>query len=186
MRLRVALCRFWRSVFSFIYSSVTLSDCLTSLVFDHQGRVECWDPRVRNRVGMLDCALSSLTEGTEYVPSCHIEMPSGFSWRQSVDACAATWHFSTLPEKQAATCTSLCYTVHSIYLINSYPAPLFHHFCLCVHFTSTIISWSHVILICVFVDRVQGLPSVSALKFNGSLTMAVGTSTGQVSQKLFV
>lgn len=57
-----------------------------------EGRVECWDPRVRNRVGTLDCALSSLTEGTE----------------------------------------------------------------------------------------VQGLPSVSALKFNGSLTMAVGTSTGQV------
>ncbi|XP_042357229.1 nucleolar protein 10 [Plectropomus leopardus] len=57
-----------------------------------EGRVECWDPRVRNRVGMLDCALSSVTEGTE----------------------------------------------------------------------------------------VQSLPSVCALKFNGSLTMAVGTSTGQV------
>ncbi|XP_047201735.1 nucleolar protein 10 [Girardinichthys multiradiatus] len=57
-----------------------------------EGRVECWDPRIRNRVGMLDCALSSLTEGTV----------------------------------------------------------------------------------------VQGLPSISALKFNGSLTMAVGTSTGQV------
>ncbi|KAJ0062800.1 hypothetical protein NL108_008072, partial [Boleophthalmus pectinirostris] len=57
-----------------------------------EGRVECWDPRVRNRVGLLDCALSSVTEGTE----------------------------------------------------------------------------------------VQALPSVSALKFNGSLTMAVGTSTGQV------
>ncbi|TKS86176.1 Nucleolar protein 10 [Collichthys lucidus] len=57
-----------------------------------EGRVECWDPRVRNRVGMLDCALSSLAEGTE----------------------------------------------------------------------------------------VQALPSISALKFNGSLTMAVGTSTGQV------
>uniref|UniRef100_A0A674C5E1 Nucleolar protein 10 n=1 Tax=Salmo trutta TaxID=8032 RepID=A0A674C5E1_SALTR len=56
-----------------------------------EGKVECWDPRVRSRVGMLDCALSSVTEGTE-----------------------------------------------------------------------------------------QGLPSVSALKFNGSLTMAVGTSTGQV------
>uniref|UniRef100_A0A8C8J7U0 Nucleolar protein 10 n=1 Tax=Oncorhynchus tshawytscha TaxID=74940 RepID=A0A8C8J7U0_ONCTS len=28
--------------------------------------------------------------------------------------------------------------------------------------------------------KVEGLPSVSALKFNGSLTMAVGTSTGQV------
>uniref|UniRef100_A0A3Q2P773 Nucleolar protein 10 n=1 Tax=Fundulus heteroclitus TaxID=8078 RepID=A0A3Q2P773_FUNHE len=57
-----------------------------------EGRVECWDPRTRNRVGVLDCALSSLTEGTE----------------------------------------------------------------------------------------VHGLPSISALKFNGSLTMAVGTSTGQV------
>ncbi|XP_034015516.1 nucleolar protein 10 isoform X2 [Thalassophryne amazonica] len=57
-----------------------------------EGRVECWDPRVRSRVGTLDCALSSVTEGTE----------------------------------------------------------------------------------------VQSLPSVSALKFNGSLTMAVGTSTGQV------
>uniref|UniRef100_A0A3P9A4E0 Nucleolar protein 10 n=1 Tax=Esox lucius TaxID=8010 RepID=A0A3P9A4E0_ESOLU len=56
-----------------------------------EGKVECWDPRVRSRVGMLDCALSSVTEGTE----------------------------------------------------------------------------------------VEGLPSVSALKFNGSLTMAVGTSTGQ-------
>uniref|UniRef100_A0A4W5PDC2 Nucleolar protein 10 n=1 Tax=Hucho hucho TaxID=62062 RepID=A0A4W5PDC2_9TELE len=57
-----------------------------------EGKVECWDPRVRSRVGMLDCALSSVTEGTE----------------------------------------------------------------------------------------VEGLPSVSALRFNGSLTMAVGTSTGQV------
>lgn len=57
-----------------------------------EGRIECWDPRVRNRVGKLDCALSSLTEGTE----------------------------------------------------------------------------------------VQALPSVTALKFNGSLSMAVGTSTGQV------
>ncbi|CAN9502040.1 unnamed protein product [Ophioblennius macclurei] len=57
-----------------------------------EGRVECWDPRVRNRVGKLDCALSSLAEGAE----------------------------------------------------------------------------------------VQSLPSVSALKFNGSLSMAVGTSTGQV------
>uniref|UniRef100_A0A665V4P2 Nucleolar protein 10 n=1 Tax=Echeneis naucrates TaxID=173247 RepID=A0A665V4P2_ECHNA len=25
-----------------------------------EGRVECWDPRVRNRVGLLDCALSTL------------------------------------------------------------------------------------------------------------------------------
>ncbi|XP_056282519.1 nucleolar protein 10 [Pseudoliparis swirei] len=57
-----------------------------------EGRVECWDPRVRNRVGVLDCALSSLSEGAE----------------------------------------------------------------------------------------VQSLPSISALKFNGSLAMAVGTSTGQV------
>lgn len=57
-----------------------------------EGRVECWDLRVRSRVGLLDCALSSVTEGTE----------------------------------------------------------------------------------------VQALPSVSALKFNGSLTMAVGTNTGQV------
>ncbi|XP_016133791.1 nucleolar protein 10-like [Sinocyclocheilus grahami] len=57
-----------------------------------EGRVDCWDPRVRSRVGVLDCALSSITNGTE----------------------------------------------------------------------------------------VEGLPSVSALKFNGSLGMAVGTSTGQV------
>lgn len=57
-----------------------------------EGRVECWDPRVRNRVAVLDSALSSVTDGTE----------------------------------------------------------------------------------------VEGLPSVSALKFNGSLGLAVGTSTGQV------
>ncbi|KAK2878364.1 hypothetical protein Q8A67_019155 [Cirrhinus molitorella] len=57
-----------------------------------EGKVDCWDPRVRNRVGVLDCALSSITDGTE----------------------------------------------------------------------------------------VEGLPSISALKFNGSLGMAVGTSTGQV------
>ncbi|XP_051579159.1 nucleolar protein 10 [Myxocyprinus asiaticus] len=57
-----------------------------------EGRVDCWDPRVRSRVGVLDCALSSITDGTE----------------------------------------------------------------------------------------VNGLPSVSALKFNGSLGMAVGTSTGQI------
>uniref|UniRef100_H2MTY1 Nucleolar protein 10 n=1 Tax=Oryzias latipes TaxID=8090 RepID=H2MTY1_ORYLA len=56
------------------------------------GKVECWDPRVRNRVGILDCALSSFSDGTD----------------------------------------------------------------------------------------VQSLPSISALKFNGSLTMGVGTSTGQV------
>ncbi|XP_007933320.1 nucleolar protein 10 [Orycteropus afer afer] len=57
-----------------------------------EGRVECWDPRTRNRVGLLDCALSSVTADSE---------------------------------------------------INS-------------------------------------LPTISALKFNGALTMAVGTSTGQV------
>uniref|UniRef100_A0A3B4DPK1 Nucleolar protein 10 n=1 Tax=Pygocentrus nattereri TaxID=42514 RepID=A0A3B4DPK1_PYGNA len=57
-----------------------------------EGKVECWDPRVRNRVAVLDCALNSVTEGTE----------------------------------------------------------------------------------------VEGLPSVSALKFNGSLGIAVGTTTGQV------
>uniref|UniRef100_A0A9L0IG44 Nucleolar protein 10 n=1 Tax=Equus asinus TaxID=9793 RepID=A0A9L0IG44_EQUAS len=57
-----------------------------------EGRVECWDPRTRSRVGLLDCALSSVTADSE---------------------------------------------------INS-------------------------------------LPTISALKFNGALTMAVGTSTGQV------
>uniref|UniRef100_A0A3P8WHL2 Nucleolar protein 10 n=1 Tax=Cynoglossus semilaevis TaxID=244447 RepID=A0A3P8WHL2_CYNSE len=57
-----------------------------------EGRIECWDPRVRNRVGTLDCALSSIREGTE----------------------------------------------------------------------------------------VQALPSVTALKFNNSLSMAVGTGSGQV------
>ncbi|KAF6321514.1 nucleolar protein 10 [Rhinolophus ferrumequinum] len=56
-----------------------------------EGRVECWDPRIRSRVGLLDCALSSVTADSE---------------------------------------------------INS-------------------------------------LPTISALKFNGALTMAVGTSTGQ-------
>ncbi|MGH0149719.1 UNVERIFIED_CONTAM: hypothetical protein FKN15_052004 [Acipenser sinensis] len=57
-----------------------------------RGKVECWDPRTRGRVGLLDCALSSVTQDTE----------------------------------------------------------------------------------------VEGLPSVSALKFNGALHMAVGTSTGQI------
>uniref|UniRef100_A0A8Q3SHT1 Nucleolar protein 10 n=1 Tax=Homo sapiens TaxID=9606 RepID=A0A8Q3SHT1_HUMAN len=57
-----------------------------------EGRVECWDPRTRNRVGLLDCALNSVTADSE---------------------------------------------------INS-------------------------------------LPTISALKFNGALTMAVGTTTGQV------
>ncbi|XP_028633583.1 nucleolar protein 10 [Grammomys surdaster] len=57
-----------------------------------EGRVECWDPRVRKRVGVLDCALNSVTADSE---------------------------------------------------INS-------------------------------------LPTISALKFNGALSMAVGTSTGQV------
>ncbi|XP_063771488.1 nucleolar protein 10 [Pseudophryne corroboree] len=57
-----------------------------------EGKVECWDPRTRSRVGILDCALGSITEETE----------------------------------------------------------------------------------------IEGLPSVSALKFNGPLHMAVGTSTGQV------
>ncbi|XP_018415060.1 PREDICTED: nucleolar protein 10 isoform X2 [Nanorana parkeri] len=57
-----------------------------------EGKVECWDPRTRTRVGILDCALNSVTEDTE----------------------------------------------------------------------------------------INGIPSVSALKFNGPLQMAVGTSTGQV------
>ncbi|XP_078256230.1 nucleolar protein 10 isoform X1 [Rhinoraja longicauda] len=57
-----------------------------------EGKVECWDPRTRNRVGMLDCALSSVTTDTE----------------------------------------------------------------------------------------IDGLPSISALKFKGALHMAVGTTTGQV------
>ncbi|XP_062934412.1 nucleolar protein 10 isoform X3 [Cynocephalus volans] len=57
-----------------------------------EGRVECWDPRTRNRVGLLDCALSSVTADSE----------------------------------------------------------------------------------------INTLPTISALKFNGALTMAVGTSTGQV------
>ncbi|KAM9156485.1 nucleolar protein 10 [Pangshura tecta] len=57
-----------------------------------EGKVECWDPRTRNRVGVLDCALSSVTAETE----------------------------------------------------------------------------------------IDGLPSISALKFNGALNMAVGTSTGQI------
>ncbi|TFK14258.1 Nucleolar protein 10 [Platysternon megacephalum] len=57
-----------------------------------EGKVECWDPRTRSRVGVLDCALSSVTADTE----------------------------------------------------------------------------------------IDGLPSISALKFNGALNMAVGTSTGQV------
>ncbi|NWH28329.1 NOL10 protein, partial [Grus americana] len=57
-----------------------------------EGKVECWDPRTRNRVGLLDCALSSVTADTE----------------------------------------------------------------------------------------IEGLPSISALKFDGALNMAVGTSTGQV------
>ncbi|XP_066554505.1 nucleolar protein 10 [Amia ocellicauda] len=57
-----------------------------------EGKVECWDPRARKRAGILDCALSSVTENTE----------------------------------------------------------------------------------------VEGLPSVSCLKFRGALHMAVGTSTGQV------
>ncbi|XP_018415062.1 PREDICTED: nucleolar protein 10 isoform X4 [Nanorana parkeri] len=56
-----------------------------------EGKVECWDPRTRTRVGILDCALNSVTEDTE----------------------------------------------------------------------------------------INGIPSVSALKFNGPLQMAVGTSTGQ-------
>ncbi|XP_064151100.1 nucleolar protein 10-like isoform X1 [Loxodonta africana] len=60
-----------------------------------EGRVECWDPRARNRVGLLDCALSSVTADSE----------------------------------------------------------------------------------------INRLPTISALKFNGALTMAVGTSTGQVSRK---
>ncbi|KAM4770798.1 nucleolar protein 10 [Rhinophrynus dorsalis] len=57
-----------------------------------EGKVECWDPRTRSRIGVRDCALSSVMPHTE----------------------------------------------------------------------------------------IEGIPSVSALKFNGPLHMAVGTSTGQV------
>ncbi|CDQ59759.1 unnamed protein product [Oncorhynchus mykiss] len=80
---------FTQMLWSTMCVTSTLSKCASGTA---EGKVECWDPRVRSRVGMLDCALSSVTEGT----------------------------------------------------------------------------------------KVEGLPSVSALKFNGSLTMAVGTSTGQV------
>uniref|UniRef100_A0A8C6XRS1 Nucleolar protein 10 n=1 Tax=Naja naja TaxID=35670 RepID=A0A8C6XRS1_NAJNA len=31
-----------------------------------EGKVECWDPRVRNRVGVLDCALNSVTADQEW------------------------------------------------------------------------------------------------------------------------
>lgn len=34
--------------------------------------------------------------------------------------------------------------------------------------------------------RVNSLPTISALKFNGALTMAVGTSTGQVTVYSFI
>ncbi|XP_063080309.1 nucleolar protein 10, partial [Engraulis encrasicolus] len=30
-----------------------------------EGKVECWDPRARNRVGILDCALGSVADNTE-------------------------------------------------------------------------------------------------------------------------
>lgn len=36
------------------------------------------------------------------------------------------------------------------------------------------------VTISVVLCRIDGLPSVSALKFDGALNMAVGTSTGQV------
>lgn len=36
----------------------------------------------------------------------------------------------------------------------------------------------------LFVNRVQALPSVTALKFNNSLSMAVGTGSGQVRETL--
>ncbi|XP_035953454.1 nucleolar protein 10 isoform X3 [Halichoerus grypus] len=78
--------KFERCLDSEVVTFETLSDDYS------KGRVECWDPRTRGRVGLLDCALSSVTADSE---------------------------------------------------INS-------------------------------------LPTISALKFNGALTMAVGTSTGQV------
>uniref|UniRef100_G1RUE3 Nucleolar protein 10 n=1 Tax=Nomascus leucogenys TaxID=61853 RepID=G1RUE3_NOMLE len=67
-----------------------------------EGRVECWDPRTRNRVGLLDCALN-----------IEINLPC---------KCSSTFNIS----------------------------------------------------------GVSILPTISALKFNGALTMAVGTTTGQV------
>lgn len=118
-----SLGQFWKSVFSFLKSSVTLPDCLTSPLFDHQGRVECWDPRVRNRVGMLDCALSSLTEGEEYVPSCHIEMSNGF---QLMSACRCLCsHMALLSTAWKTSCKLYiimlhCYTAF-IWRTVSYP-----------------------------------------------------------------
>lgn len=41
--------------------------------------MECWDPRDRNRVGVLDCALSSVSEGSQYVTGC----PTEAFYRQS-------------------------------------------------------------------------------------------------------
>ncbi len=31
-----------------------------------EGKIEAWDPRARNRVGVLDCALHSVTSETQY------------------------------------------------------------------------------------------------------------------------
>uniref|UniRef100_A0A3Q1I510 Nucleolar protein 10 n=1 Tax=Anabas testudineus TaxID=64144 RepID=A0A3Q1I510_ANATE len=91
-RLNLEQGRFLNSLQTDALSVCLMIGHVCSVLCGHQGRVECWDPRVRSRVATLDCALSSLAEGTE----------------------------------------------------------------------------------------VQSLPSISALKFNDSLTMAVGTSTGQV------
>lgn len=33
-----------------------------------EGKIEAWDPRARNRVGVLDCALHAVTPDTQYLP----------------------------------------------------------------------------------------------------------------------
>ncbi|TRZ02655.1 hypothetical protein DNTS_024393 [Danionella cerebrum] len=96
-----------------------------------EGRVDCWDPRVRSRVANLDCALSSITDSTEYLPlfisvithrgdACQFEVGYGQQWAKET--------------------------------ISGHG----------------------------FLQLVEGLPSISALRFNSSLGLAVGTSTGQI------
>ncbi|XP_054964219.1 nucleolar protein 10 isoform X4 [Pan paniscus] len=96
-----------------------------------EGRVECWDPRTRNRVGLLDCALNSVTADSEVLLRCPSRAPLQRSGR-------ITAHCSL--DLPGVSCLSR-------------PS-----------------SWD---------NRINSLPTISALKFNGALTMAVGTTTGQ-------
>nr|CAD7444433.1 unnamed protein product [Timema bartmani] len=100
-----------------------------------EGKVEAWDPRARDRIGTLDCALHCVSESIS--SSANVNCVPFGEWQQ-----CKVWTVFPLASGSNVKC-GLC----SIWRVAA---------------------------------MVEGVSSVSALKFKGGLTLGVGTSTGQV------